>query len=269
MPATTPPSSASGTSDTRAPSSILELAASITSTGFSEGGSTTPRIGGRGVLDWQRNGVAVREPGYATHLLTDEAVRLIEGRDSSRPLFLCVTFNAPHTPLSIPPEVEFEELGIAREFEEMKSVDAPIVYRTMVEALDRSIGRILDSVDREGLREDTIVLFASDNGTPLQYGGSNSPLRGEKYTTFEGGIRTPAILRWPGHVPAGELSETVVSHVDLFPTLAAAAGIPLGRTKELDGVDRWAALRPGGGEPREPVAVGAREGRGDEVGDPG
>ncbi|MFB3827361.1 MAG: arylsulfatase [Bryobacteraceae bacterium] len=185
-----------------------------------------------GGIDWQRNGRSVREEGYATDLIAAEAVRFIKGRDRSRPLFLYVPFNAPHAPLQAPKPL------IA------KYKERP-VYSAMVDAMDAAIGRVLETLRGEG---ETLAVFLSDNGGVGQ--GRNHPLRAGKATTFEGGIRVPAILHWEG-VLRPRVSEQVGTVMDIFPTLAAAAGIAPGGAKPLDGKSLWDAARDGTSFARE------------------
>ncbi len=194
-----------------------------------------------GTLDWQRNGESLVEEGYSTQLLGDEALRLLEARDPARPFFLLLAFDAPHVPLQAP------EADLAR------TVHLPDPrrqrYAAMVAALDRALGRVLAAVDRGGRAERTLVVFLSDNGALPEGGGSNRPLRGEKFTTLEGGIRVPAVLRWPGRLPAGVVSEQRMRDFDLLPTLAAAADLGPAAAAGCEGLDLWPALR--GGAPRE------------------
>ncbi|MFQ5748401.1 MAG: arylsulfatase, partial [Planctomycetota bacterium] len=179
---------------------------------------THKRSGG---LDWQRDGLSVEEPGYTTDLIAGQAVRYIEERDKGRPFFLFVSFNAPHTPLGAPAELIRKHSG--------ESDPARRKYLAAVDALDQAIGRIRTALAKEGMGENTLLVFLSDNGASPHKGGSNLPLRGGKFDTFEGAIRVPAVLYWPGHLTGGKVSEQVVTLPDLLPTLAAACGFtPLG-----------------------------------------
>jgi arylsulfatase A-like enzyme len=187
-----------------------------------------------GGLDWQRNGVSVKEQGYSTDLLAGEAVRWIRARDRARPFLLYMPFNAPHSPLQAPDEVVRKYAGIK---DERRRAFAPLVDR-----LDQAIGKILTAVQSEGIAQNTLVLFFSDNGGPLQAGARNHPLRGGKATVYEGGVRVPAIMRWPGRLPAGGVSNQVLTVLDLFPTLAGAAGLTPRAAKPLDGKNLWPAI---------------------------
>jgi arylsulfatase A-like enzyme/4-amino-4-deoxy-L-arabinose transferase-like glycosyltransferase len=202
-----------------------------------------------GGLDWQRNGVSVREEGYATDLMGEEAARLILGQSRDTPLFLYVAFNAVHGPLQAPDAdiARYDQLA-----DERKRVVAAMVY-----AMDRAVGRILDALDRSGRANDAIVVFMSDNGSVRETFGENLPLRGGKGTTFEGGIRVPAAIRWPGHLPAGTRSHQVMRAEDWFPTLARAVGVEPRGALPLDGVDVWTELTSRGSRPREPLFTAA------------
>ena len=198
-----------------------------------------------GGIDWQRDGETVNEEGYSTFLLADEAIHQIEHRDPKRPFFFEVAFNAPHFPLSAP------EKYLAKH----KDLGGRATYAAIVDALDVSIGRVLAVLDKQGLRDNTLVLFFSDNGAGPREGGSNGVLRSGKGSVYEGGIRTPCIVRWPGHVPQGTVSQQPVSTQDLFPTLAAATGVPMPAGAKLDGKNMWPALREGRVVPRDPFLI--------------
>lgn len=193
-----------------------------------------------GTLDWQRNGVDVPEDGgqYASDLMADEAISLIQQRDPERPFLLYVAFHALHTPYDAPQAFkdQYAQKGLTGQ---------ALEYAAMAANMDRNIGRVLAELDAQGIAGDTLVVFASDNGAQEGKGGSNLPLRGWKGEVFDGGHRTPAVVRWPGHVPVGASSAQFVSHVDWLPTLAAAAGVSPVLKQPLDGVDRWGALTVG------------------------
>lgn len=203
----------------------------------------------RGV-DWQRNGATVHEEGYATHLIADEAVRLIENRDPDAPMLLYVAFNAPHSPLQAPASAIAEYADIDDEHRR--------TFAAMTSEMDRGIGRILAALEAEGLSDDTLVLFMSDNGGAESLGARNGELRGGKGDTWEGGIRVPAVLWWSGEIEAGSAYEHMISAEDLLPTLATAAGLSPQWAKPLDGRDQWPALRRGS-PPDDYPRVAARQ----------
>ncbi|MBI1188551.1 MAG: sulfatase-like hydrolase/transferase [Alphaproteobacteria bacterium] len=171
----------------------------------------------------------VFEPGgYLADYWTDESLRVIEA-NRNRPFFLYLAHWGVHTPLQAMRE-DYEAVGDI----------APHrlrVYAAMVRALDRSVGRILDKLEEEGLAENTIVVFSSDNGGAGYVGLSdvNAPYRGWKATFFEGGIRVPLFVRWPARIEAGRRIAAPVAHIDVAPTLAAAAGAAVPQGVAIDG----------------------------------
>ena len=197
----------------------------------------------RGQTDWQRNGTTVNEEGYATDLLTSEAIAVLSQRDQQKPLCMIVSYNAPHSPFQAPEQL------VAKYRNKLDQKNA--TYAAMVDSLDQGIGRILAAIDKQGMRDDTIVVFASDNGAARM--GTNAPLRGQKRQVYEGGIRVPCVLRNPGVTKAGTKSEQFVAIHDLLPTLAGATGVSLKETKPLDGKDLSASLVGGAPQPRTMV----------------
>lgn len=189
----------------------------------------------RRTADWYRNEQPIQEEGYSTDLLTAEAQRRLQGRDKSRPFFLYLSFNAPHIPLQAPEEATQKYEAI---FESERRT-----YAAMTEAMDTAIGNVLTTLDEEGLRDNTLVLFVSDNGGNEEFGGAdNGPFRGAKHTFFEGGTRVPAVMRWTGVLPGGQASEQVMSMMDCFPTLMAALKVTPGNNKPFDGRNIWSQL---------------------------
>jgi len=158
------------------------------------------------------------EGEYLTDRLTNEGISFIESH-REHPFFLYLTHYAVHTPLQAPKE-------LIRKYENKleghgNTIDP--VYAAMVENLDTNVGRVLHTLRRLGLEKDTLVVLASDNGGLLG-SSSNAPLREGKGWLYEGGIRTPLILRWPGHIPAATVSEEPVIGCDLFSTLVDVGG---------------------------------------------
>ena len=198
----------------------------------------------RGDVDWQRNGQTVREEGYSTLLLADEAIHLIQERDSSRPFYLQVAFNAPHFPLSAPD-------GSLAKYSSLRPAQA--LRAAVVDVLDDAVGRILEALDEQGLRRNTLVVFLSDNGADQT--GSNAPYRSGKGSVYEGGIRVPCLLRWPGQLPAGSTSQQPTCAQDLYPTLAAAVGVELTESHRLDGKNVWPAIVAEKAEARGPFVI--------------
>ncbi len=184
--------------------------------------------------DLFENDKPVEVAGYMTDLITDRTVRTIE-QHRARPFFLDVAYNAPHWPYQRPdqPTTARDRGRHLQPFDHDTSTRAD--YVTMVERVDVGVGRILATLDRLGLRRNTLVIFTNDNGGEwLSHGG---PLFHRKASVWEGGIRVPAIVRWPGRVPAGRVSRQVGMTMDLTATIVAAAGakVPAGTT--LDGID--------------------------------
>jgi arylsulfatase A-like enzyme len=194
-----------------------------------------------GGIDWQRNGKSVKEEGYTTFLLAAEAERWIQKRDKQRPFFLYMPFNAPHTPLQAPQNLIDKYAGKVKD-------ERRRTFVAMVDALDTAIGRVLATVEREGIANETLIVFWSDNGGPRGQGADNGPLRMGKATVFEGGIRVPAVFYWPGKLKPGESSQ-VMAIWDVLPTLAAACGITPKTARPLDGVNVWEEVA--GGRTRE------------------
>lgn len=187
-----------------------------------------------GGLDWHRGDRALRQEGYATDLIAEEASRIIDTHAAdSRPFFLYVAFNAPHTPL------QATEPWLAK-FTHIKDQKRR-THRAMVAQMDDAIGRIVATLERKGLREKTLVVFSSDNGanTPT---GDNSPLRDQKGSVYEGGVRVPALANWPGKLPAGTVVSQPLHIMDWFPTLLRLAGAKPPANVALDGHDLWPAL---------------------------
>lgn len=235
-----------------------------------------PPFSNQGGKDFQRNGESIDDQGYETYLLADEAVRWIKERDKERPFFLYMPFIAPHTPLDAPPDLKqkYADLDDDREPARSKQTDqtrtiarlmlqksARPMYAAVVDAMDQAIGRVLDALNEEGIARDTLVLFFSDNGGAAYAtgGADNVPLRGGKGETFEGGIRVVALMRWPGVIPAGTRIDSIMSVMDVFPTLAAAAGVEPGSTRKLDGRDMWPAIAKGKAIPRDDYLFFASE----------
>ncbi len=221
-----------------------------------------PPFSNQGGVDFQRNGESIDDQGYETFLLADEAARWIKARDKERPFFLYMPFIAPHTPLDAPADLKarYADLDDDREPARSRQTDqtrriaklllrpsARPMYAAVVDALDQAIGRVLQALDEEGIADDTIVLFFSDNGGAAYAtgGADNVPLRGGKGETFEGGIRVVSLVRWPGRVPAGGRMDSIMSVMDVFPTLAAAAGVEPRNKRELDGRNLWPAISAG------------------------
>lgn len=199
--------------------------------------------------DWRLefNDQAVRSDGrYLTDVWAEEATGFIQ-RHQHEPFFLHVTFNAPHSPLQVP-EAEVEP------FEDLDVTPGVKTLYGMIRRMDKAVARILETLDRCGLRDNTIVCFCSDNGP--QFGGQgdhrlnrfNCHFHGAKGSAYEGGIRVPLLLRWPEQLEGGRQVDEMVHMADWLPTLLAMTGVALPENNQpLDGVNVWPLIRGDGG----------------------
>ena len=231
-----------------------------------------------GLIDWQRNGVFLEEHGYYTDLIGDDAVKLIDEQDGEQPFFLYFASLAPHAPYQAP------ESAIDR----YKSVADPLrrTYSAMISLLDAQVGRIVAELDKKGLRENTLVLFASDNGGATnglfaegaksnaeraeQQGGvqmdqktpaSNAPLKGGKGSLWEGGVRVVAFANWPGKLKP-RVVDAPLDMVDVMPTLLDLAGAKGSPDHPFDGRDMWATIAEGAPSPPEDILINVEAFRG-------
>ena len=197
------------------------------------------------ILDWHRNGRGLLEEGYSTYLIADEAERLIGTYDKSKPFFFYVPFNAPHGPRQAPQEVidKYQQQGHGNPS-----------YAATVECMDVAMGRILDAIEKRGLRDNTIVMFSSDNGGTKNPG--NDPLTGHKSSYLEGGVRVPAVISWPGKLKAGKVVNEPLHIVDVYPTFVKLAGGSLAQPLPLDGKDAWPTIAEGKPTPHEEIVYG-------------
>src|SRR5215469_14541846 len=225
-----------------------------------------------GVLDWFRDNKSVREKGYTTQVIGNDAVKYINAQTPDKPFYLYLTFNAPHTPYQAPQEYIDRYPNIADPTRR--------TYAGMVSCLDENIGKVVAALNKKGLRENTLILFHSDNGgaTNKMFTGQmadvskinlpcdNGPYRDGKASLFEGGTRVCALANWPGHIKAGTV-DGMVHAVDMYPTLAALAGASTAKCKPLAGMDVWPTISEGKPSPRteivynvEPFRAGLRDG---------
>lgn len=220
-----------------------------------------------GVLDWFRDNEPVKEEGYTTTLLGMDAARLIERHDVSTPLYLYLTFNAPHTPYQAP------EAYIER----YSSIEDPTrrTYAAMVTSLDDEIGRVVGALDRKGMRGNTLILFHSDNGgtrnamfagvmadmSKIKIPCDNGPYREGKGTLYEGATRVCALANWPGRIKPGTV-DGLIHAVDIYPTLAGLAGASTAKCRPLDGVNVWATIAEGKASPRSEIVYNIEPFRG-------
>ena len=189
------------------------------------------------------HGLPGRKPGeYLTHREADEAEALIRRwHAKKRPFFLQVSHYAVHTPIQA-----IKEVAAKYEREGKGVINAR--YAAMVESVDDSTRQILATVKELGIEKDTIIIFTSDNGG-LDGNGrptENAPLRSGKGYPYEGGIRVPFLVQWPGVIPTGKLSKTPICSIDIFPTILEAAGVPLPNDRAIDGLSLLSQLKSGG-----------------------
>ncbi|MFP6899266.1 MAG: arylsulfatase [Roseibacillus sp.] len=193
------------------------------------------------VYDWHRNQKPIREEGYATDLFAAEAERVIatRAREKDKPFFLYVPFNAVHGPLNPPP-------GFAGDKKD------PLAIRdAMLKSLDDGVGRILDAIEKNGIKDNTLVVFTNDNGPVLE--SMSTPWRGTKNTTFEGGVRVPCLLRWPGHTKPGTSNDGMIFISDFYSTFITLGGAKHEQERKVDGLDMTETLFGDKASPRKEI----------------
>lgn len=210
----------------------------------------------RNPRNFYRNGEPLGEiEGYSAQIVIDEAVGWLRSRSPEAPFFLYVPMIEPHSTIANPAaynaiyaeytrgEPDPFENGLPAPPDNVEA-RGPGEYWANITYMDQQIGRLLAELDRQGLADDTIVFFASDNGPvtaewrqwwEVNLYGDTGGYRGRKHDLYEGGIRVPAIVRWPGRVRPGSVSAAAVAGYDLFPTLAALAGVPVPADRPIDG----------------------------------
>lgn len=193
---------------------------------------------------------------FLTKRITERAVKFIK-ENKDNPFFLYIPHPIPHAPLHVsPPFMKDVSSDIVAK---LKEEDGYIDYRTRdkifrqaIAEIDWSVGQILDTLKANGLEKNTLVLFTSDNGPPKNtLFASPGPLRGHKGTTFEGGMREPTVVRWPGKIPAGKVNDKLMTTMDLLPTFAKLAGAEIPSDRVIDGKDIWPTLIGKSGTPHE------------------
>jgi arylsulfatase A-like enzyme len=187
-----------------------------------------------GADDLFENGAPVHVTGYMTDLITERAVRFVQ-QNAARPFFLEVTYNAAHWPFQVPdhPSVATGHGRFVQPADDTPSSRED--YAKIVERADQGVGQILQALDSLRLAQNTLVIFTNDNGG--EWLSSNAPLFHRKDTLWEGGIRVPAIFRWPGHVRAGQVSSQVGSIMDLTASILGATMTTVPGDTKLEGMD--------------------------------
>jgi arylsulfatase A-like enzyme len=205
--------------------------------------------------DLWRNREEIFEDGsYLTERIGEEAVSFLE-RKRTGPFFLYTAFNAVHYPMHAPQKYveRFAHLGRERR-----------MYAAMLSAADDAIGNMVDALERSGQRENTLIFLLGDNGATTEKragldqkiatAGHNKPFRGYKFSTFDGGMHVPALVNWPGHVPAGQQNKEILTTADILPTVCRLTGAVLPADRIMDGRDAWPVLTEGQASPHAFVA---------------
>ncbi|MGZ0654785.1 sulfatase-like hydrolase/transferase [Coraliomargarita sp. W4R53] len=192
---------------------------------------------------------------YATDMWTDYAIRLLEGREGTQPFFLYLSYTAPHSPFEAPealirkyaekPEDPYWSTG-------GRNQQTRIIYQAMVESMDAGIGKLMESLEAQGLDDNTLIVFSSDNGGVHE--SDNRPLRGIKGDSFEGGVRAPAIVWWPGHVQPNSSSDELVHIIDWYATFSDIAQADPAQSDARDSINVRSAF-DGEASGREDVAI--------------
>lgn len=218
------------------------------------------------IRDWYRDNKPVKEEGYVTQLLGKDAVARIMGHDPKAPLFLYLAFTAPHAPYQAPKEY----------LDRYKDISDPTrrAYAAMISCMDDEIGKVVAALEKKKMRDNTLIVFMSDNGgntlamfsgdadvSNLKLPADNGPYRGGKGQLYEGGTRVAALANWPGHIKPGEVKE-MIHVVDMFPTLTTLAGVNVNKGKPLDGLNVWTSISEGKPSPRHEVVYNIEPFRG-------
>jgi len=193
---------------------------------FSEIPAWAPRHGSTAIKEGR---TIVKDPGYLTFSLADKGIDFIE-RNKTKPFFLTLSFNAPHDPFQVPKKyynnVKTETDSVRR------------VYSGMIEALDDAVGSVLKKLEQEGLTDNCLIFFTSDNGgATYTRATDNAPLRGGKATHFDGGILVPFLMKYPNGLKARQAYNQPVSSLDIYSTIAAVSGAALAADRVYDGVN--------------------------------
>jgi arylsulfatase A-like enzyme len=220
-----------------------------------------------GVIDWFRDNERVIEEGYTTTLLGNDAVKYIDTQEPDKPFFLYLTFNAPHTPYQAPKEY----------LDKYAHIEDPNrrAYAASITAMDDQIGRVVAALEENHLRDNTLIVFSSDNGgtANAMFAGEgdmsnvkipcdNGPYRDGKGSLYEGGTRVCALANWPGRIKPGVV-DGVIHIVDMYPTITTLAGASTSEAiQPLDGVDVWTTISEGEPSPRTEVVYNVEPFRG-------
>ena len=231
-----------------------------------------------GIVDWQRDGKFLKEDGYYTDLIGNEAVSIIDHHDTSKPLFLYVASLAPHAPYQAP-QTDVDA------YKDLAGDEHRHIYAAMITDLDTQVGRIVDALREKSMLDNTLIIFSSDNGGATsalfatgarspeereESGGvgleekppaSNGNLRGGKGSLHEGGVRVPTIFYWPAKLKPRVVDEPLAM-VDVMPTVLALAGAHGSEDHPFDGKDIWQTLAEGASSPHEDILINVEAFRG-------
>jgi arylsulfatase A-like enzyme len=188
---------------------------------------------GPGAHDLYENDSLVYPEGYLTNLFSQKAIAFIK-RKHTNPFFLAITFNAPHWPWQGPSDKAYDDTT------DFRSGGSPAIYALMMKSLDDEIGNIMKALDEEQLSNQTIVIFTNDNGG--ERFSDNGGLSKSKATLWEGGIRVPAFVRWPGKIKEGVITQQVAITMDWTATILSAGNAKSRSDFPLDGIDLMPVL---------------------------
>lgn len=212
---------------------------------------------------WRDNEEVFEDGHYFTDLMEREAVSFLRRQSAEQPFFLSMMFAAPHYPMHAPAADirPFAHLGLEQR-----------VRAGMIASMDDAVGAVLHELNRRNLRDNTIVAFLSDNGATREpraglnqkppVTGLNTPFRGFKFSFFDGGMHVPALVSWPAQLPAGSVNAGLASHIDILPTLCAAAGIAQPADRTIDGRDLLPMMRGAAASPHEAIFWADNRGQG-------
>jgi arylsulfatase A-like enzyme len=191
-----------------------------------------------------RNGEPVgKTKGYSAQLVAAEAIHWLEDlRDPEKPFVMSVWFNEPHS-----------KIATDSRFQSLYKGHKNAKYMGNITQMDNGLGMVLDALDDQGVSDNTLVFFTSDNGPVVAYGGSSGVLRGYKRSDYEGGIRVPGLARWPGHIEPGTVSDVPVIGTDLFATICEIAGVDMPTDRTIDGVSMLPAFKGQAVERKTPL----------------
>ena len=194
------------------------------------------------------------DPDFLTQRFTERAVQFIE-KHKDEPFFLYVPHPVPHAPIAASPAFVKQapkavQAAMARAGDKIDFKVRARIYPQAISEIDWSVGQILAAIKANGLDDNTLVIFTTDNGPTI---GKATPLRGKKGSSFEGGPRVPAVIRWPGHIPAGQTIDEVLTSMDLLPTFAKLAGGKVPGDRVIDGKDIWPVLTQGAESPHQAI----------------